>query len=101
MESLTLLRKYFALFGINLQRSPQNLHRFNLRNLTVILFASLGGISINKLTSEATTFEEYTDLVYRTIYVYIFVVLYTYTVWKTEDLSRIVYTLEDSIDKSK
>lgn len=101
MESFVLFRNYLAMGGIHLQPSPQNSHRFNVKNFTVIFFATIGGILINKLTNEAKSFEEYADIVYRGIFVYMLVTIYAYIVWKAQILSGFVYRLEDGINKSK
>lgn len=101
MESFTLYRKYFAMIGINLRRSPANSRRFNFRNLSVIVWSSLGGISINKVSSQTSTFEEYTELVYRVMFAYFYTTCYVYIVWKTNELSELVCSLEDRIHTSE
>lgn len=101
MESFALFRSYFAMIGIDLQPSSANSPRLNFRSLSVIVWSSLGGISINKLSNQANTFEEYTELVYRVMFAYFYTTCYVYIVWKTNELSELVFSLEDQIHTSE
>lgn len=101
MESFALFRKHLAMNGIILsQQSPRHLHSFNLKNSTIIILASLLGISVAKLSDAANTFEEYTDIIYRVASVMIFIIFYVNFVWNTPELVRFVDRLENSINKS-
>lgn len=98
MESFALFRKHLAMSGIILQQAPHSLHSFNLKNSTVIVLASLLGISVAKQLDEANTFEEYIDVVYRVASVVMFILFYVNNVWKTPEMIRFVDRIEDSIN---
>lgn len=104
VESFTLFRKHLGMCGIILQppssRNSYTFH-FNSKNLTVIILTIFGGIATNKLIDDAKSFDEYTDILYRTIFMYIITVIYTYIIWKTPELFVFVNSLEDNINRSK
>lgn len=101
MESFTLFRKHLAMNGIILQRLPKNSNPFNLNNSAVIVLASLLGFSLTKLLDDASTFEDYTNIIYRMFIVIIFTIFYTNFVWKAPILFGLVSRLEAIINKSK
>lgn len=99
MEIFATLREHLAM--CHLAKSPLNSHSFNLYNSAVIVLANLYGISIVALVDEATTFDEYTDILNRTALVEFFMISYINIVSKTPELLRFVDCLEDYIRKSK
>lgn len=100
MDSFTFFRKHLAMSGIIEQRSPFNSRPFNLKNLAVITFASIYGISLAKLLNEAKTFDEYMDLVYKLSFVVIFTISYITIIWKSLELFGFVYRLEETMKES-
>lgn len=101
MESFTLFREHLAMCGIIVKQSPVNSRRFNFKNSAIIIMATLGGIATNKLLDNASTLEEYADIVYRMFFVYIITVFYVYVVWKTHEFLEFINSFEDSVNKSK
>lgn len=101
MEIFTIFREHLAMCGIIVETLPRNSHPFHLFNGAVIGLANIYGISIGKLVDEAQTFEEYTDILNRTIIVDLFMISYIDIVWKTPILIRFIGNIEESIQKSK
>lgn len=101
MDVFSILRKHLAMCGIVVRKAPLNAHSFTLYNSAIIVLANLYGISIVKLVDEASTFDEYTDILNRTILVELFTISYIDIVCKTPELLRFVDCLEDSIRTSK
>lgn len=60
-----------------------------------------GGIATNKLVDDAKTFDEYADILYRTMFLYIISVFYAYIICKTPELFEFVNKLESSVGRSK
>lgn len=56
---------------------------------------------MSKTLEDAQTLEEYAEIVYRMVYMYMATVLYANIVWKAPELFRFVNSLEDSITKRK
>lgn len=101
MESFTLFRSHLTMNGIIERKSPKSSCAFNSKNVIVIILASLGGISTNKLLVDAKTFDEYTDILYRSIFLYIITIFYAYIVWKTPELFEFIRSLEAVVSNSK
>lgn len=104
MEIFILFRQHLAVCGIIEQQiMPLNSRRynFNFKNSKVIAMAILFGAAIFKLIEKAKTFEEYAETVSTMIYIVVFLIFYTYTVWKTSKLFGSIKCLEDIINKSK
>lgn len=87
--------------GIILQQSQQNLHRFNLKNLALIILASFYEISQIKLLDDASNLEEYTDIIHGVLAVMIYIIFYINIVWNTRELFELVDRLEKNINNSK
>lgn len=102
MESFRLFRANLEMCGIELQQAKQNsyIFNFNLKNSAVIIFTIFGGIATNKLMDGAKSFDEYTDILYRTMFLYIIAISYTYITCKTPELSEFVDGLESSVGQS-
>lgn len=103
MESFTLFRAHLETCGIALQRATQNsfIFNFNSKNSAVMVLTIFGGIATNKLVDDAKTFDEYADILYRTMFLYIISVFYAYIICKTPELFEFVNKLESSVGRSK
>lgn len=56
---------------------------------------------MTKVLNDAQIFEEYADIIYRMVYMYIATVLYANIVSETPELFKFVNSLQDSITKRK
>lgn len=101
MECFKLFREHLAAVGIIEPKSSLSARRFHFKNSTITLISFLSGVQMSKTLEDAHTLEEYAEIVYRMVYMYMATVLYANIVWKTPELFRFVNSLEDSITKRK
>lgn len=101
MPSFELLRWHFAMCGVEIsQRSPKN-HPFNARNLTVIVLLCMNVSSIVVLLNEANTFDEITDILFRSVSYATCGIIYSIIVWKTSNLLDFIDSLTDAVNASE
>lgn len=101
MESFTLFRKHLAMNGIVLQKSSQKLHSFNVKNSIVLIVNTVVATFLYMQLNEINTFEDYTDTVYKVIFMCTIILLYFNIIWKTSKLFRLIDSLEICVKNSK
>lgn len=101
MDFFALFRKYIAMNGIILQPSPNSFLQLNFKSSTILIFAILHLIAQAKRLDDANTFEEYTDIVYKVLFLAVFIIFYVYAVWRTPTIFGFINSLDDRIRKSK
>lgn len=101
MESFELLRNHLAMCGIAISQNTTKTHPFNVKNSTVFIVlcvtVSLIVISLN----EANTFDECTDIVFRSVSIGTCGIFYGIIVWKTSKLFELVNSLAETVKPSK
>lgn len=100
MECFILFENHLALSGIILQQLP-NPFNLNFKNSAILIFASFHLIAQAKRLDEANTFEVYTEIIYKVIFLTVVLIFYAYAVWKTPKLFGFVKTLEERIHRRK
>lgn len=100
MENFALFRAHLAMCGIVERQSTKQSHPLNFKQIAIIA-SSLYGISTIKLLDDASTFDEYTDIIYRVFFISIIFLSYVNIVWKSSILFGLIHRLEDIINKSK
>lgn len=93
MESFVVFRKHLAMSGIIEQKSK--------KKSRVIALSCLYLIAVSKLLGEAKTFDEYTNVIYRVVFVCFMSLFYLIVVWKSPEFDRLIETLEDAVNKRK
>lgn len=93
MESFVVLRNHLAMIGIVEQQSH--------RKSVVIALCSIYLIAVAKLSGEAETFDAYTKIIYRVVFVCSMCLFYLIIVWKTPEFFGLIKTLEHTVDKRK
>lgn len=93
MESFVVFRKHLAMSGIIEQNSK--------KKSRVIALSCLYLIAVSKLLGEAKTFDEYTNVIYRVVFVCFMSLFYLIVVWKSPEFDRLIETLEDAVNKRK
>lgn len=101
MESFELIRKHLAMCGIEIsQKSPKN-HAFNAKNVTVFILVSVSVSLIALTLNEADTFDECTDILYRSVSIGTSTILYVIIVWKTAKLFEFINALANIVNTSE
>lgn len=98
MESFEVLRKHLEMWGIILQQPN---HSFNLINSSVVILIGSNIFAFLKLFDEATTFDEYTNTVYKGLYSFSFCIVYLNFVLKTPELFGFIGGVDDIIMNSE
>lgn len=101
MESFTLFRKHLAMSGIVQQQSSQKSHSFNVKNSIVLILATIDGILLYNQLHVTNTFEDYTDTVYKVIFMCTIVTMYFITIWRSSKLFRFIDCLENGVNNSE
>lgn len=101
MECFTLFRSHLTMSGIVDEQQIRQPFKFNFKNVTIIIFNCLYGITTIKLLDDSNTFEEYADYIYQLLCIIGFAMFYSYVVWNAPELFGLTKTTEDMINKSK
>lgn len=93
MESFELLRNHLGMGGIIIARkSPRN-HPFNAKNSTIFLLLCLNSILIAIASNQATTYDEYIDILFQSVSIGACAIPYVIIVWKTPILFEFINSL--------
>lgn len=98
MESFAVFRRHLAMSGIILQ---QQSHPFNFKNSAILILLGVNIILLCKQLEESESFEEYADLVYRTLFMFSFEIIFLTFVIKSLELFEFIDHLEHTINHSK
>lgn len=98
MDCLELLRKHLSMCGIKVShKSPKN-HPVNKRNLTVFILACFCDTMAVISLKDANTFDEFTDILFRSISMGTFDILYVIIICKTSKLFEFFDSLVDIVE---
>lgn len=101
MESFALLRMHLQMCGIEVSNNTSKIHPFNVKNLKVFILVcatvSLIAISIN----EANTFDDYMDVLFRSVSMGACGIIYEIIVWKTTKLFEFINILAETVSNSE
>lgn len=101
MDIFHLLRKHFTMGGIEISQKLSKNHPFNVKNMTFfILFCISICLTVLSLT-EADTFDECTDILFRSVSAGVCGIIYEIIVWKTSKLYGFVNNLADAVNESE
>lgn len=101
MLCFELLREHFAMCGIAISPNSPKTHPFNGKNSAIVILLCVNVSSIAILLNEANTFEEITDIVFRSVSTSTCGILYVAIVWKTSALDEFIDRLADTVDASE
>lgn len=101
MESFASLRKHLVMCGIKIaQKSPKN-HPINARNSIVFILLCVSTTLIAISLNEAKTFDESTDILFRSVSTGTCTILYVIIAWKTSKLYEFINGVEDIVKTSE
>lgn len=98
MQSFELLRKHFAMCGV--ENSPKN-QPFNVKNVSIFILVYVNVSLIGILLNEVDTFHEITDILLRSVSDGTCGIVYLIIVWKTSNISEFMNNLESTVNASK
>ena len=87
--------------GIGIAKKSSKNHPINVKNASVSILNCVSATSITILINEANTFDEYTDILFRSVSMATCGILYEIFVWKTTNLVEFINSFEDIIKASK
>lgn len=98
MELFVLLRKHFAMIGI----TPSiNNHPFNAKNLSIFVLLCVTVTLMAASIKEVTTYDERTDILFRSVSIGVCCMVYVIIIWKTSILLEFIERLDDTIKESE
>lgn len=98
MNIFVLLRTQLEMCGIKIARKSWP---FNMKNATVSFLLYLYVI-LNALTlNETSTFDEWIEILFRSVSIGICGIVHVIIVWKTSELFQFIDNLTNSVDKSE
>lgn len=101
MQYFELLRKHFAMCGIEISQRSSKTHPFSVKNSTIFILVCINVSTIAIMLKEAHTFDEYTDILFRSVSGGTCGIFYEIIVWKTPKLLEFINSLEDTVNTSE
>lgn len=101
MESFAFIQKQLATNGIMTSKKTTKFYPFNVRNLTVFILNCFNSTLIAASLNKANTFDECTDILYRSVSVGACNIIYAIIVWKTSKLTEFVDRLTNTVNESE
>lgn len=98
MELFPLLRMHFAMSGIT---PSNNNHSFNVKNSTIFLSLCITVSLIAISMKDAKTNDERTDILFQSVSIGLFCIVYVIVIWKTPILLDFINNLDDTIKESE
>lgn len=97
MKSFTLFREHLEMCGVIWQRLPHSSNRFNIKNLIFLALAITEVYCLMKTLPDTDSFEEYTETVYKAVFMCTIAAIYFTIVWETPELFNYIDKLENYI----
>lgn len=101
MDCFESLQKHLAMCAIEVSQKPSKNHPFNVKNLTVFSSVCLAVGLILGYWNEANSFNERTDLMFRSLSIGASAVVYAIIVCNTSKLSTFINSLADTVEASE
>lgn len=101
MEFFALIQTHLALCGIAITQNESKKQTFNLKNSTVFILSSLYTILTAASLNESNSFDESTNVIFRSFSLVACTAVYEMIVWKTSKLSKFINGLAATVDTSK
>lgn len=101
MDCFELLQKHLAMCAIEVSQKPTKNHPFNVRNLTVFSSVCVTVGLILGSWNEDNTFDEHTDLLFRSLSIGAGAIVYAIIVCNTSKLSAFINSLADTVRASE
>lgn len=101
MDSFGLLRKHFAMCGIDIAQNSSKNHPFNGKNLTILIVLCVNISSIAITSKDANTFDKFTDILFRCVSYGTCGIFYVIIIWKTSKLLEFSCSLEAMVNASE
>lgn len=101
MDSIELLRNQIEMGGIKSSPEPSRIHPFNVKNLTFFMLMCVSVGSGIVAFNQANSFDECTDILFKTVSTGVWSVLYEMVVWKTSKLLEFVNNLANNVNESE
>lgn len=101
MKNFAALRKHLVTCGIEMPQKSTSMHPLNVRNsiicFNLCVFVTLIALSLN----DANTFDEYTDILFKSVSISGCSICYAIIVWRTPNLFKFMNNLQDIIQASE
>lgn len=101
MDSLALLQKHLARCGIAIAQKSPTMQPINEKNSTICIVLCVDVLLNAMLLNEADTFDDYTNILFRSVSIGTCGIFYAIIIWKTAKLCEFIDSLADTIKESK
>lgn len=101
MDCFELLQKHLAMCAIDVSQKPAKNHPFNVKNLIVLISVCVTVALILGSWNEDNSFDEHTDLIFRSLSIGASAIIYAIIVCNTSELSAFINCLADTVKASE
>lgn len=101
MELFALLRNHFVASGISVSENSSKSQPFNVKNSTVFVLLCLTVSLMGASITEANSFDERTDICFKSVSIGLCCIVYVMIVWKTSILFEFIDNLDETINESE
>lgn len=98
MEIFALLKMHFAMCGIRMSQKSLSLAG---KSSAIFILVCVSSTLTTAALTEVNTFNEWTDILFRSVSIGICGIVYSIIVWKTSKLYEFIHTLADTVNASK
>lgn len=101
MEIFKFIGQHLALCGIAISKESTKIYPFNAKNVTVFTLVFVFAILFVIMLNEANTFDECTDILFRTVSTATCGLVYLIIVCKTSKLFKFINDIAETVNKSE